>query len=276
MQKDLKDRLADILEFTREKNPLCFQITNYVTVNDCANVTLAIGASPAMADEKKEVESLVNIASSLYLNIGTINKRVKKSILKATKKANKLDIPVILDPVGIGVSKFRKDLVDNLLKNYKIAVVRGNISEIKAILNVSSKSKGADASFEDLENIENSIKLANKLAKKYKTVVAITGKVDVISNGKEVATIENESDDLPKITGTGCMCTSLVASFCGAKKDMIFEATVLGVLTMALNGELATISSKSSGLGTFYKELFNKISKFDRAILLSKAKINLV
>lgn len=266
--KNLKEKLADILELTREINPLCFQITNYVTVNDCANVTLAIGASPAMADEEKEVESLVNI--------GTINKRVKKSMLKATKRANKLDIPVVLDPVGIGASKFRKDLVDELLQNYKIAVVRGNISEIKAILNLSSKSKGADASLEDLENIENSKNLAKKLAKKYETIVAITGKVDVISDGTNAVSIENESDDLQKITGTGCMCTSLVASFCGANKEMIFEATVLGVLTMALNGELATISSNDKGLGTFHKELFNKISKFDRAILLSKAKINLI
>lgn len=274
--KNLKEKLADILELTRETNPLCFQITNYVTVNDCANVTLAIGASPAMADEEKEVESLVDIASSLYLNIGTINKRVKKSMLKATKRANKLDIPVVLDPVGIGASKFRKDLVDELLKNYKISVVRGNISEIKAILNLSSKSKGADASLEDLENIENSKNLAKKLAKKYETIVAITGKVDVISDGIDAISIENESDDLQKITGTGCMCTSLVASFCGTNKEMIFEATVLGVLTMALNGELATISSNDKGLGTFHKELFNKISKFDRAILLSKAKINLI
>ena len=148
------DILVDILKDTKEKNPLIHQITNYVTVNDCANVTLAIGASPAMADEEKEVESLVNIASSLYLNIGTINKRVKKSMLKATKRANKLGIPVVLDPVGIGASKFRKDLVDELLQNYKIAVVRGNISEIKAILNLSSKSKGADASLEDFLSVD--------------------------------------------------------------------------------------------------------------------------
>ena len=99
------------------------------------------------------------------------------------------------------------------------------------LLNLSSKSKGADASLEDLENIENSKNLAKKLAKKYKTIVAITGKVDVISDGTNAVSIENESDALQKITGTGCMCTSLVASFCGANKEMIFEATVLGEIS---------------------------------------------
>src|SRR5574344_378406 len=136
------DILVDILKDTKEKNPLIHQITNYVTVNDCANVTLAIGASPVMADEIDEVEDFVNIASSLLLNIGTINKRVKKSIKKASSKAKSINTPVILDPVGVGASKIRTSIVKELLKESKVDVLRGNISEIKSISKISSNTKG--------------------------------------------------------------------------------------------------------------------------------------
>src|SRR5574344_2747782 len=142
--------LVEILNQIRVKNPLIHQITNYVTVNDCANVTLAVGASPAMADDEAEVEEFVNIASALLVNIGTLNKEIKNSILKAVKKANELNVPVILDPVGVGASTFRKDFINELLETYKISCIRGNISEIKSILNLSSNTKGAAAFKEDL------------------------------------------------------------------------------------------------------------------------------
>jgi hydroxyethylthiazole kinase len=145
------DILVDILKDTKEKNPLIHQITNYVTVNDCANVTLAIGASPVMADEIDEVEDFVDIASSLLLNIGTINKRVKKSIKKASSKAKSINTPVILDPVGVGASKIRTSIVKELLKESKVDVLRGNISEIKSILKISSNTKGVDASKDDFD-----------------------------------------------------------------------------------------------------------------------------
>ena len=133
--------LAKILKKIKEKNPLIHQITNYVTVNDCANVTLAIGASPVMADDEAEVEEFVSIASALLVNIGTLSKDAKKSILKAIKKANQVDVPVILDPVGVGATKFRKEFVEEILRDTKVSCIRGNISEIKAILNLSSNKK---------------------------------------------------------------------------------------------------------------------------------------
>ncbi|MBK6303736.1 MAG: hydroxyethylthiazole kinase [Arcobacter sp.] len=265
------DNLIDIVNNTKKKNPLIHQITNYVTVNDCANVTLAVGASPAMADDEAEVEEFVNIASALLINIGTLNKDIKNSILKAVKKANELNVPVILDPVGVGASKFRKDFINELLETYKISSIRGNISEIKSILNLSSNTKGADASKEDLESIDNTLNIAKDLANKLSLVVAITGEIDVISDGKKVITIKNGNHLLPYITGTGCMCSSLVASYCGASNDKIFEATVLGVITMGIAGEIAYENSNNKGLGTFHKELFNAISNFNEDILIKKA-----
>lgn len=265
--------LAKILKKVKEKNPLIYQITNYVTVNDCANVTLAIGASPVMADDEAEVEEFVNIASALLINIGTLNKNGKISILKAIKRANEINIPVILDPVGVGATKFRKEFVEEILRNSKVSCIRGNISEIKAIMNLSTNTKGADVSKEDIESLENTVNLANKLAKELNTIVGITGEIDIVSNGNVAVAINNGHHLLPKITGTGCMCTSLVASYCGVSKDKIFEATVLGVLNMGIAGEIAYEKSANEGLGTFHKEIFNAIDKFDENILNQKANL---
>lgn len=261
-----------LLNEIKSKKPLIHQITNYVTVNDCANVTLAIGASPAMADDENEVEDFVNIASSLLINIGTLNKSMKKSMKKATIKAKELKTPVVLDPVAVGASKYRTRTIKELLKNRKVSVIRGNISEVKSLLNRSKNQNGADASSSDFENIENTISLARELAKKEKLVVALTGEIDVISDGKRAVVIENGSKLLQDITGAGCMSTSLVASFCGTNKEYIFEAAVLGVLTMALCGEIAENLTKNSGLGSFHKELFNQISKIDIRTIKEKGK----
>jgi hydroxyethylthiazole kinase len=142
---------------------------------------------------------------------------------------------------------------------------------IQNTLNLSSNTKGADASKEDLESIDNTLNIAKELANKLSLVVAITGETDVISDGKRVVTIKNGNYLLPYITGTGCMCSSLVASYCGASNDKIFEATVLGVITMGIAGEIAYENSNNKGLGTFHKELFNAISNFNKDILIKKA-----
>ena len=122
-----------------------------------------------------------------------------------------------------------------------------------------------------MESIDNTLNIAKDLANKLSLVVAITGETDVISDGKRVVTIKNGNYLLPYITGTGCMCSSLVASYCGASNDKIFEATVLGVITMGIAGEIAYENSNNKGLGTFHKELFNAISNFNKDILIKKA-----
>ncbi len=264
-----------LLSEIKKNRPLIHQITNYVTVNDCANVTLAVGASPAMADDENEVEDFVKIASSLLINIGTLNENMKKSMLKATIKAKELEKVVVLDPVAVGASKYRTNCVKKLLENRKISVIRGNISEIKSLLGSSKNSKGADASSSDFESVQNSIQIAKELALKEKVIVALTGQIDVISDGKRVAVIENGSKLLQDITGAGCMSTSLVASFCGTNKEYLFEATVLGVLTMALCGEIAQNLTQKEGLGSFHKELFNQISKFDIDLIKKYSKIKI-
>ena len=168
------------------------------------------------------------------------------------------------------------NLVKELLKESKVDVLRGNISEIKSISKISSNTKGVDASKDDFDSIENLSFIAKKLSKKYKNIVAITGEVDIISDGKRAVAIKNGNDLLPKITGTGCMCSSLIASFCGTSNDKLFEATVLGILVMGIAGEIASLNANKKNLGTFHKELFNVIGNFNEEILRSMAKIKVL
>lgn len=268
--------LVQILNNIKKLNPLVHHITNYVTVNDCANVTLAIKASPIMADEIKEIKDIVSISSSLLLNIGTINKLKLKSMLKASKYANKNGIPTVLDPVGAGASKFRKKCTQKILKEAKISCIKGNLSEIKSLIDIKSYTKGVDSSKKDFEDIENSINIAKMASKKLNTIIAITDKIDVIAEKDRVVLIKNGSHLLPQITGTGCMCASLIASCCATNKEKLFEATILGLLIMSIAGEIAFEKSNNEGLGSFHKELFNAIDKFNENTLKQKAKLEII
>ena len=141
--------LKNMLENVRKNCPLVHNITNYVTVNDCANIILACGASPIMADDENEVEEITTICGGLNINIGTLNKRTIASMLKAGKKANELNHPVVLDPVGAGASALRTETATNLLEEVKFSVIRGNISEIKTLALGSGTTKGVDADVAD-------------------------------------------------------------------------------------------------------------------------------
>ena len=147
--------LEEMLKNVREKSPLIHNITNYVTVNDCANVVLACGASPIMADDQKEVAEITSICTGLNINIGTLNTRTIESMVIAGKKANELHHPVVLDPVGVGASTLRTQTALKLLKEIQFSVIRGNISEIKALALGSGTTKGVDANLADKVTAEN-------------------------------------------------------------------------------------------------------------------------
>lgn len=252
---NMSETLAAALSAVKEKSPLVHHLTNYVTVNDCANITIAIGASPVMADELTEVEEMVGIASALVLNIGTLNSRTIASMLAAGKKAKSLGIPVILDPVGVGATTLRTKTAQQIIEGVHPTVIRGNMSEIKVLAGLDVQTKGVDST----ASAENAEDVAKKLASEWKCIVAITGKTDIVSDGTHVCRIDNGHRILSDVSGTGCMSTSLIGSYCGANQDYL-TATVAGIVSMGLAGELAEQSlTPQEGIGTFKIRLLDSI-----------------
>lgn len=265
---DIKTQLNEVFEALHTKRALVHHITNYVTVNDCANVVLAIGASPIMADESNEVEEMVAICDALVLNIGTANERTIASMLKAGKAANAKGIPVVLDPVGVGATSFRHQSVAKLMEAIHFSIIRGNMAEIKTIAGLEVKSAGVDS----LDEESDGAQIARNLAQKLHCVIAITGKTDLVTDGNVCYALDNGDIALTNVTGTGCMSTSLIGSFVGASKNALASA-VAGILTMAIAGEIA---DKSKGMGTFHVSLIDSISQMNMTTILEKHKISLV
>ncbi|ACL76338.1 hydroxyethylthiazole kinase [Ruminiclostridium cellulolyticum] len=265
-------QITRLISEVRSKKPLIHNITNYVTVNDCANVTLAIGASPIMADDIDEAADITSISSALVINIGTLNKRTIESMILSGKKANEKGIPVIFDPVGAGASALRNETTSTILDKIKISVLRGNLSEISYIAGRNASTKGVDASEADIQS-NDSIAVAKAAAVKLGCVVAVTGAVDVISDGKNVVTVLNGHKMLSNVTGTGCMTTALVGSFCGAVKDY-FKAAVAGVTVMGISGEIAYEAAGHKGTGSYHIAIIDAISRMDENIFGEKARIN--
>ena len=233
---------ARMLGNVRERAPLVHNITNYVTVNDCANILLACGASPIMSDDPEEVEEITSICGGLNINIGTLNGQTIESMFLAGGRANELEHPVLLDPVGAGASELRTDTALDLLEEVKFAAVRGNISEIITLAYGNGTTKGVDADEEDQLNASNRdsvIRFASEFAEEYETVVAITGATDVITDGRRVCLIQNGHPMMSRITGTGCMLSAMTTAFLAANPEQPFEAVCAAVCAMGLAGELA-------------------------------------
>ena len=205
-----------IYENVRNGCPLIHNITNYVTVNDCANIVLACGASPIMADDKDEVAEITTICSGLNINIGTLNSRTIDSMLIAGKKANELGHPVVLDPVGAGASSLRTDTAMKLLEEVKFTVIRGNISEIKTLASGSGSTKGVDADVADKvtkDNLDEVIAFTKAFAQKTGSVIAITGAIDIVADAEKAYCIYNGEPMMSSITGTGCQLSAMTAAF---------------------------------------------------------------
>lgn len=274
---ETKNKITRLLNNLRDKNPLVHHITNYVTVNDCANITLAIGGAPVMADDINEARDMVALASALVINIGTLNSRTVESMLAAGKRANELGIPVILDPVGAGATPYRTETANIVMENVKLAVIRGNLSEIKTLYGVNSLTKGVDSSEDILAKSDVLIEakdLAKSFAKKLNTVIAITGSVDIITDGERLYTVENGHKIMSKITGTGCMCTSLIGSFLGVSEDYTLAA-LAGIAAMGISGEIAYESLSSlEGTGTLKCRIIDTIYNLNEGTIMKRGKIN--
>lgn len=246
----------EAIENVRKNCPLVHNITNYVTVNDCANILLACGGSPIMADDIDEVEEITSICSALNINIGTLNKNTIPAMMAAGKKAKELGHPVILDPVGAGASQLRTQTAAAILTEIKPTVIRGNISEIKTLAGSSAATQGVDANAADKvtkENIEDAVLFAKQFADAANAVVAITGEIDIVADGKKAFCIYNGNAMMSKITGTGCQLSAMTAAFAAANPNNVTEAVAAAVCAMGLCGEKAYARLGSEGGNSSYR-----------------------
>ena len=268
--------LKNMLENVRKNCPLVHNITNYVTVNDCANIILACGASPIMADDENEVEEITTICGGLNINIGTLNKRTIASMLKAGKKANELNHPVVLDPVGAGASALRTETATKLLEEVKFSVIRGNISEIKTLALGSGTTKGVDADVADKvteENLDEIIAFAKAFAAKTGAVIAITGAIDIVADAEKAYCIRNGHPMMSSITGTGCQLSAMTTAFVTANQDNPLEAAAAAVSAMGYAGEVAhTRLSEKDGNSSYRNYIIDAIYNMTPEMLENGAK----
>jgi len=268
----------DILDNVAVKTPLVHSITNYVTVNDCANILLASGAAPIMADDENEVEEITSLCHALVINIGTLNSRTINSMIIAGKKASLLAHPVVLDPVGAGASKLRTDTAFQLLNEIKFSVIRGNISEIKTIAQGNGNTKGVEADVRDAiteDNLDEAIAFIKKLSVRTGAIIAVTGAIDIVADSRKAYIIRNGHALMSKITGTGCMLTEVIAAYCAANPDSLLVATAAAVCAMGLCGELAhsKLTEVDGGTSTYRMLLIDCMSKLNSKMLSEGMKI---
>ncbi len=284
-EKELLNRIDTNLKSIKEKNALTHCITNSVTINDCANAVLAIGGSPFMAEDAEELEEVVTIADVLVINIGKLSKSQIESMKISAKTANETNTPIILDPVGVGVTELRNRTTMDLIENYDITAIRGNISEIKAIaklsgvLDESNTAKGVDVNADDIiteENLKANGDLICELADKLDTVILASGPLDILSDGEITVVIDNGDDMMPLITGSGCMLSSIVGSCIGGSSP--FEGSLVAILAMNIAGEKARakVDANDEGTGSFRAYLIDYLYRTDSETLINEANIRIL
>ena len=266
----------EILGNVRDRNPLVHSITNYVTAGDCANILLACGASPIMSDDEGEVEDITALCGGLNINIGTLNQRTVASMLLAGKKANELGHITLLDPVGAGASRLRTETAVRLLREIRFHVIRGNISEIKALTQGTRSTRGVDADDGDrftADHPDQTFEALKAFARKTGAVIAVTGAQDLITDGERLCLISNGHPMMSRITGSGCMLSAMTDAFAAANPDRIFEAVCAAVTAMGFCGEIAHERlSPADGTGSFRVYLMDAVSRLTGEQLRKGAK----
>ena len=255
------------LRTMRERKPLIHQITNYVVMNETANATLAIGALPVMAHAAEEMEEMVRIASALVLNIGTLSEHWIESMLFAGGAATARQIPIVLDPVGVGATRYRTDSARRILDVVDVTVLRGNAGEIATLLGAAAEVRGVESMSTGMEPAE----LARAAARRLGPVASVTGPVDYVSDGDRVLAIANGHELLATVTGTGCMSSALTGCFLAAKPDDPLEAAAEALAAFGVAAEDA--AAGAAGPGTFHARLYDALYALDPATLDERARI---
>lgn len=249
---NIVELIAKDLELIRERRPLIHSITNLVVMNETANAILCLGALPIMAHAKEEVEEMVGVAGALVLNIGTLEPDWVDAMELAGRRANELGIPVILDPVGAGATRLRTESSRRLIENVKISIVRGNAAEVSTLAGLKAEIRGVESIGSEMNE-----DVAKEFAASIGCTVAITGAVDIVSDGKRSAKIANGDVMLSRVVGTGCISNTIVASFAAVDSDP-FTAAVGGLVAIGIAGELAAEIAPEKP-GTFHVELYNAL-----------------
>ena len=271
--------LKTMLENVRAKTPLVHNITNYVTVNDVANVLLAAGGSPIMSDDADDVEDITSICGGLNINIGTLNKNTIPSMFLAGKKANALGHIVLLDPVGAGASRLRTDTANRLMQEVRFDAVRGNISEIKTLCTGSGSTKGVDADVVDAvteANLDDGVQLVKTFAQRAGCIVTVTSAIDLVSDGERCWCIRNGRAEMSRITGTGCQLSALMTAFLVANPDHKLAAAAAAVCMMGLAGEIGWANMQpGDGNSTYRNRIIDAIFNMTGDALEKGAKYEL-
>ena len=252
----------------RERKPLVHQITNYVVMNETANATLALGALPVMAHAREEVEEMVGLAGALVLNIGTLSPHWVEAMLLAGRAANAADVPVLLDPVGAGATRYRTDTARRLLDEVEISVLRGNQGEVATLVGVAAEGRGVESIGVDGDPGE----LARRAASTLGVVASVTGPVDHVSDGDRVLAVANGHELLAAVTGTGCMSSALTGCFLAVKRDAPLEAAAEALAAFGVAAEDAAVDAQ--GPGSFHVGLYDALAALDPATLDGRAKIS--
>lgn len=257
--------IGDILHNVRKENPLVHNITNVVVTNFTANGLLALGASPVMAYAPEEVGDMAKIAGALVLNMGTLNSETVESMIIAGKSANAHGVPVIFDPVGAGATPYRTEMAGRIMREVKISIIRGNAGEIANIAGFQAEVKGVDAG-----NVQgNQIDLAITGARKLQTIIVVTGKEDVITDGTTTFVGRNGHPILTKVTGTGCLLTSVIGAFAAVEK--IYWPHASAVTAYGIAAELARERTASKGPGSFQMEFLDQLASVSGQHVIEKA-----
>lgn len=272
--------LKDALDNVRASLPLVHCITNYVTVNDCANALLAVGGSPIMSDEPADVEDITSLCGGLVLNIGTLNEHSVEGMQRAGRRAGELGHPIIMDPVGAGASKLRTKTAGLLLDGLKVRIVRGNMSEIKALAGAAAATRGVDVNPDDAvteENLVASAAMVRGLSARWDAIVAVTGAIDIVADSQRAFAVRNGTPLMGKITGAGCILTCLVGAFAIANPDRPLEAAVAAVAAMGLAGQIA--ANRMGGMdgnGSFRTYVLDALTRLDGAALDTGARVEMI
>ena len=271
-----ENMLGNCLENVRKSTPLVHNITNYVTVNDVANVLLACGGSPIMSDEPDDVTDITTICGGLNINIGTLNKRTIEAMFIAGARAKALTHPVLLDPVGAGASVLRTNTAIKIMEEIKPDIIRGNVSEIKTLALGSGTTKGVDADAADTvteENLERMVAFAKDFAAKTGAVIAITGAIDLVADADKCYVIRNGRPEMSRITGTGCQLSGIATAYAVANPENMTEAVAAAVCVMGLAGEIGvTNMTKGEGNSSLRNRIIDAICNMDADTLNRGAK----